>query len=47
LYETVTRLQIFRKLKWLDDSSFKPLYLEAEEISRMLSGLVHSLETSI
>ena len=43
LYDTLTRLQIFRKLKWLEDSSFKPLYLEAEEINRMLSGLINSI----
>ena len=44
LYETVTRLQIFRKLNWLSDSSYKPLYIEAEEIHRMLSGLINSIE---
>ena len=43
LYETVTRLQIFGRLKWLDEKSFKPLYLEAEEINRMLSGLINSI----
>ena len=44
LYETVTRLQIFRRLKWLNESSFRSLYLEAEEINKMLSGLINSIE---
>ena len=44
LYETVTRLQIFKKLKWLDEQSYKRLYSEAEEINKMLSGLLRSLK---
>ena len=47
LYETVTRLQIFQKLRWLNDSPFRKLYLEAEEISKMISGLINSINTSI
>jgi four helix bundle protein len=43
LYETVTRLQIFHKLKWLNGRPFKKLYLEAEEINKMLSGLINSI----
>jgi four helix bundle protein len=43
LYETVTRLQIFRKLNWLKEDSFKSLYREAEEINKMLSGLINSI----
>jgi len=44
LYETVTRLQIFLKLGWLRESLFKSLYLEAEEINKMLSGLINSIK---
>ena len=44
LYETVTRLQIFIKLGWLKNALFKSLYLEAEEINRMLSGLIKSIK---
>ena len=40
LYETVTRLHIFQKLRWLNDNPFRKLYLEAEEISKMISGLI-------
>ena len=43
LYETVTRLQIFKKLKWLDEKLYKRLYIEAEEINKMLSGLIKSI----
>lgn len=42
LYETVKRLQLFLKLKWLNEGSFKSLYHEAEEINKMLSGLINS-----
>jgi four helix bundle protein len=43
LYETVTRLQIFKKLKWLNEVSYNKLYFEAEEINKMLSGLINSI----
>jgi four helix bundle protein len=43
LSETVTMLQVFRLLTWLDDKDFDPLYSEAEEINRMLSGLIKSI----
>ena len=46
LYETVTRLQIFNKLKWLTEESYKNLYAEAEEINKMLSGLINSIKAS-
>jgi four helix bundle protein len=43
LYETVTRLQIFNRIKWLRDKPYLSLYREAEEISKMLSGLISSI----
>jgi len=43
LYETVTMLQIFLKVEWLSLSKYDELYAEAEEISKMLSGLINSL----
>ena len=46
LYETVTRLQIFKKLKWLNEDSYHRLYSEAEEINKMLSGLIRSIKIS-
>ena len=47
LYETVTRLQILRMLNWLDDNSYEDLYNEAQEISKMLSGLINSIKASL
>ena len=46
LYETVTRLQIFKKFKWLNENSYQNLYGEAEEINKMLSGLINSIKVS-
>ncbi len=43
LYETITMLQIFWKKSWIDSESYTKLYAEAEEINKMLSGLVNSL----
>ena len=43
LYETVTMLQILRKLNWLEEDPYKELYREAEEINKMLSGLIKSI----
>jgi len=43
LYETITILQIFKKKNWISDKTYEPLYLEAEKISKMLSGLIHSI----
>ena len=44
LYETVTMLQIFKKKKWLDQKRYEKLYSEAEEINKMLSGLINSIK---
>ena len=43
LYETVTMLQIFKKKIWLKQTSYNKLYSEAEEINKMLSGLINSI----
>jgi four helix bundle protein len=43
LYETVTMLQIFKKKNWLKQDSYEKLYAEAEEINKMLSGLINSI----
>ena len=43
LYETVTRLKIFEKLNWLSKRKYELLYSQAEEINRMLSGLIKSI----
>jgi four helix bundle protein len=43
LYETVRMLQVFKLLTWLSENDYEPLYSEAEEINRMLSGLIKSI----
>ena len=43
LYEVVTQLHISRRQNFIDEAVFRKLYDEAEEISRMLSGLRESL----
>jgi four helix bundle protein len=44
LYETIAMLQILKKKQWLDQSSYNNLYKQAEEINRMLSGLINSIK---
>ena len=36
-------LQIFKKKKWLGEKAYQTLYLEAEEMNKMLSGLINSI----
>ena len=43
LYETVTMLQIFLKKKWLGKETYERIYSDAQEINKMLSGLINSL----
>jgi four helix bundle protein len=43
LYETVTMLQIFLKLGWLNKDKHSSLYSEAQQINKMLSGLINSI----
>ena len=43
LYEVVTQAQIARRQGFLDEENFAKIYGDAEEISRMLSGLRDSL----
>ena len=44
LYETVAMLQILQKKGWLEGKPYQKLYVEAEEINKMLSGLINSLK---
>jgi four helix bundle protein len=43
LYEVVSQAFIARRRKFLREEVFRQLYVDAEEISRMLSGLRKSL----
>ena len=44
LYEVVTQAYIARRQRFLAEEAFAKIYADAEEISRMLSGLRDSLE---
>lgn len=43
LYETITMLLIFKKRKWIDGATYFRFNTEAEEISKMISGLINSI----
>ena len=44
LYETVAMLQILKKKQWLNQTDYNNLYAQAEEINKMLSGLINSIK---
>jgi four helix bundle protein len=43
LYETVAMLQIFLKKNWINKTDYQNLYNESEEINKMISGLIKTL----
>ena len=43
LYETVTLVILFHKLKWLSHQYLQLIIGEAEEINKMLNGLIKSM----
>jgi four helix bundle protein len=43
LYETVTILEIFKRKEWTKKEVHDELYRQADEINRMLSGLINSV----
>jgi len=43
LDETMTLLEIFRRVKWITDSEYKGLELDGIEIASMIKGLINSL----
>jgi len=47
LYETVTLLIIFRKNNWIDDHELQELKRSADEIGKMIAGLIDSIKKSI
>ena len=46
LYETMTLLEIFRRVKWITDSEYKGLESDGIEIASMIKGLINSLRKS-
>ena len=43
LYETVTMLQIFKRLNWMSQEIYSELYEEALELNKMLAGLINAI----
>ncbi len=46
LYETMTLLEIFRRKRWVSNSSYSQLEKEGIEIASMIKGLINSLYKS-
>jgi four helix bundle protein len=44
LYETMTLLEIFKRVKWISDSEYNTLASEGIEIASMIKGLINSLK---
>jgi len=45
LYETMTLLEIFRRMKWISDRSYSTLETDGKQIASMLKGLINSIST--
>ncbi len=46
LYETLTLLIIFQEKNWIDDNQLEIMKCSADEIGKMLSGLINSIRNS-
>ena len=46
LYETMTLLGIFRRMKWISDGEYCELENKGKEIVSMIKGLINSLKKS-
>jgi len=47
LYETITLLESFRRLNWVSREFYDYVKAEAEQIAKMLNGLISSIKVSI
>jgi four helix bundle protein len=43
LYETITLLEIFRRVKWINDDQYIELEKSGKEIASMIMGLIKSI----
>jgi four helix bundle protein len=43
LYETLTLLEIFEMRKWMNSDQFSQLESQANEIGKMINGLIRSI----
>ena len=46
LYETMTLLVIFKRIKWVSESEYSELEINGKEIASMIMGLIKSLKRS-
>ncbi len=46
LYETMTFLEIFKRVGWISESNIIPLRKEAISIASMIKGLINSIQKS-
>jgi len=46
LYETMTLLEIFRRIKWITNLEYKELESDGKEIASMVKGLINSIQKS-
>ena len=46
LYETMTLLEIFRRIKWITDPDYLKFETSGKEIASMIKGLINSLKKS-
>ena len=46
LYETMTFLEIFKRVGWISESDIVPLHKEAISIASMIKGLINSIKKS-
>jgi len=47
LYETITLLAIFEKRKWINSDKFQEFCCKAEELAKMIVGLINSIKKSL
>lgn len=47
LYETMTRLEVFRRKQWISNAIYQELEVQGIEIARMLMGLIKSISNSL
>ena len=46
LYETMTLLVIFKRIKWISESDYLKFEVSGKEIASMIMGLIKSLKRS-
>jgi four helix bundle protein len=46
LFETITLLEIFKRMKWITEKHYCDIELQGEEIAKMLNSLISKLKKS-